>query len=182
VLGLLETHVLPGLAAVRRLVDAVAVGDAALAVVLARADRDHQRVLGVDRDAADREGALALEDGGPGGAGVGGLPHAAGSHGHVPGMGRRGIHGEVPNASAHHGRADVAQSEPGERRGAHGVLLLVVLALLVLAGLALLHLLGSLGGFRLLALRALVGFLGSREDTTRHEQRAQRERYRNPFH
>ena len=51
-----------------RLVDAVAVADAALAVVLAGADPDDVRVLRVDRDAADRVGALAVEDRRPGGA------------------------------------------------------------------------------------------------------------------
>src|SRR5215207_8403945 len=44
VLGALEPHVLPRLAAVVRSVDAVAVGDAALAVELARADPDGRRV------------------------------------------------------------------------------------------------------------------------------------------
>src|SRR6185369_3749446 len=48
VLGALETHIDPGLAAVDRLVDAVPIRDAALAVVLAAAHPDHGRVVGVD--------------------------------------------------------------------------------------------------------------------------------------
>ena len=68
---LFEPHVLPASCRRRsRLVDAVAVADAALAVVLAGADPDDARVLRVDRDAADRVGALAVEDRRPGGAGV----------------------------------------------------------------------------------------------------------------
>ena len=49
-------------AAVDRLVDAVAVADAALAVVLAGADPDRERILRIDRHAADRVRALPVED------------------------------------------------------------------------------------------------------------------------
>src|ERR1700724_1369679 len=87
VLRALEAEVLPVPAAVGRPVDAVAVGDAALAVVLAGADPDDQRVVGVDGDAADRVGALAVEDRLEGGAGVDGLPHAARGGGGVGGGG-----------------------------------------------------------------------------------------------
>ena len=76
----LQPDVLPGLAAVVALVDAVAVADAALAVVLAGADPDDVRVLRVEGDAADGVRTLAVEDRRPGGAGVGRLPHAAGGH------------------------------------------------------------------------------------------------------
>ena len=78
VLGLLEPHALPRLAAVERAVEAVAVGDAALVVVLAGADPDDVGVLRVDGQGADRIGAFAVEDRRPGGAGVGRLPDAAG--------------------------------------------------------------------------------------------------------
>ena len=72
------------------LVDAVAVADAALAVVLAGADPDDVRVLRIERDAADRVRAFAVEDRRPGGAGVGGLPDAARGHRDVPGGRLRG--------------------------------------------------------------------------------------------
>src|SRR5262249_31639420 len=78
VLRLLEAEVLPGLAAVVGAINAVAVADAALAVVLAGADPDDVGVLRVEDDAADRVRALVVEDRRPGGAGVGGLPDAAG--------------------------------------------------------------------------------------------------------
>ena len=84
VLGGLEAHVLPALAAVLALVDAVAVADAALRVVLAGAHPDDVRVRRVDRDAADRVGPLAVEDGRPGRPAVLGLPDAARGHGQEP--------------------------------------------------------------------------------------------------
>src|SRR5207244_9479469 len=52
-LGLLEAHLLPAFAAVVRAVDAVAVADAALAVVLPGADPDNVRVFLVQDDDAD---------------------------------------------------------------------------------------------------------------------------------
>ena len=77
VLGELEAHVAEGASAVFALIDAVAVGDAALVVVLAGADPDDGGVLGVDGDPADGVGAVVVEDGRPGGAVVGGRPDAA---------------------------------------------------------------------------------------------------------
>ena len=83
VLGLLQAHVLPDLAAVVGAVDAVAVADAALAVVLAGADPDDVRVLRDRGRRADRIRAFVVEDRRPGGAGVGGLPDAARGDGDV---------------------------------------------------------------------------------------------------
>ena len=54
-LGVLETHPRPGRAGVSRLVDAVAVADAALVVVLAGAQPDDVRVFRVDDDGAERD-------------------------------------------------------------------------------------------------------------------------------
>ena len=90
VLGVLQADVLPADAAVARAVDAVAVADAALGVVLAGAHPHGERVVGVEGQAADRVGALVVEDRRPGDAGVGRLPHAAGGRGDVPGVGRAG--------------------------------------------------------------------------------------------
>src|SRR5207253_7121363 len=67
VLGFGEADVLPRLAAVVGAVDAVAIADATLAVVLAAADPDGLGVFGVEGDGADGVGALAVEEGVPGG-------------------------------------------------------------------------------------------------------------------
>src|SRR5438876_2178445 len=59
--GLLEAHVLPGLAAVGTLVDAVAVRNRVARVILARTDPDDVFVRGGDADVADGDGRLAVE-------------------------------------------------------------------------------------------------------------------------
>jgi hypothetical protein len=105
------------LAAVDRLVDAVAVSDAALAVVLARAHPYRERALGIDRDASGRERLLAVENGVPRGAGVGRLPHAAARDRDVPGVLVVRRDGDVDDAARVDGRADRAEREPLERRG-----------------------------------------------------------------
>ena len=53
VLGALQTHILPALAAIDRLVNAVAETDAPLALVLAGADPDYVGIVGIDTHAAD---------------------------------------------------------------------------------------------------------------------------------
>src|ERR1019366_4511291 len=63
VLGLLQSHVLPRFAPVVGTVHAVAIGHAALAVVLSRADPHHVGILRVDRHRADRVRAFAVEYG-----------------------------------------------------------------------------------------------------------------------
>src|SRR5205807_6734310 len=83
VLRVPQAHVLPGLAAVGRFVDAVAPGDAVAGVGLAGADPDHVGVRFGDGHVAERNRRLALEDGRPGGAIVDGLPQAARRGGHV---------------------------------------------------------------------------------------------------
>ena len=72
-----EADVLPGLARVGGLVDAVAEVRAALAGVLARADPDDVRILRIDDDAAEREGSLIVEDRRERDAAVGGFPQPA---------------------------------------------------------------------------------------------------------
>ncbi len=76
VLGVVEAAVLPAPAAVGAAVQAVAEADVAAADVLAGAHPDHVGVARVEGDAADRVGALVVEDRGPGRAAVGGLPDA----------------------------------------------------------------------------------------------------------
>src|SRR5207237_68863 len=81
VLGVLEAHVRPGLAAVGAPVDAVAEPDTPLGLVLAGAKPDDVRVLRVEGDAPDRVRPVVIEDGAPGGAAVGRLPQPAGGAG-----------------------------------------------------------------------------------------------------
>ncbi len=149
VLGALEPHVLPALAAVLALVDAVAVADAALRVVLAAAHPDDARVPGVDRDAADRGGALAVEDRRPAGAGILGAPDAARGDRDEPAPLVGGIDGEVGDAAAGDGRPDAAQGQPGPGVGGPGNLGLVLVFLFgVLLVRVLLVLVGLGVGFR----------------------------------
>jgi hypothetical protein len=161
VLGGLEPHVLPALAPVLALVDAVAVADAALRVVLAGAHPHHVRVVRVDRHAADRVGALAVEDGRPGGAGVLRLPHAAGGGRQEPPPVVRGVDGDVDDPAGRHGGADAAQLEaaPGVGRPAALRLLLLALLLLLPGGRALLRGLCLLRRLRLRLGRLLAGLV-----------------------
>src|SRR6185436_12593186 len=108
VLGILEPDAVPAGAAVGGLVDAVAVADAALAVVLAGAHPDDERVLGVEHDGADREALLAVEDRLPGGAAVGRVPDASGGGGDVAHGVVRRVDGEVDDAARGERRADLA--------------------------------------------------------------------------
>src|SRR5581483_1768897 len=78
-LGRLQAEDFPALAAVVGAIDAVAVADAPLAVVLAGADPDDVRILRIEDDRADGVRAFVVEDRRPGDAGVVGLPDAAGS-------------------------------------------------------------------------------------------------------
>ena len=87
VVGVLEAEVAPGLAAVERFVDAVAEANAVAGVGLAGAEPDDVGVMRVDGDIADGDSGLVIEDGGPGGAGVGGFEEAAGRGGDVDELG-----------------------------------------------------------------------------------------------
>ena len=155
----LEPHVLPALAPVLALVHAVAVADAPLRVVLAGAHPHDVGVLRVERDAADGIGALAVEHGRPGAAGVLGLPDAARGHGHEPALVVGGVHGDVGDPAGRHRGADAAQLEAAPGVGRPAALRLLVLVGL-LRGLGLLRrprILRGLGLLRRLALVLLGG-------------------------
>ncbi len=89
VLRILQADVLPRLPAVVGPVDAVAVRHRALAVVLAAPDPDDERVLRIDREAADRVGALLVEDRLEARAVVRRLPDAPGRRRDVEGVAPR---------------------------------------------------------------------------------------------
>jgi hypothetical protein len=116
---LLEAHAGPGLAAVLRLVDAVAPAHRVARVLLAGPDPDHVRIARGHRDRADREAAFVLEQRLPARAAVVGPPHPAAGRRDED---RRGIAGrevEVRDPPAHVGRADRAPRHGGggARRG-----------------------------------------------------------------
>ena len=117
VLGILEPQVLPRHAAVVRPVDAVAVRDAALRVVLAGADPDRQRVLRVERHAADRVRPLVVEDRGPRRAGVDRLPDIPRRGRHVADRVVLRVDGDVGDAPRDHRRPYAAEGEPLELVG-----------------------------------------------------------------
>jgi hypothetical protein len=108
VLGELESYVAECTPAVFALIDAVAVGDAALVVVLARAYPDDGRVLGVDGDPTDGVGTVVVEDRGPGGAVVGGGEDIAGGQGNQVVVGIVREYGDLGDAPGDEGRADLA--------------------------------------------------------------------------
>ncbi len=91
VLGLAQAHVVPGTSAIFAFVHAVAIGDAALIVILAGADPNGRRILGVDSHGADGIRSLRVEYRCPGGAVVDGSPDAAGSDGNKVTIGTIGI-------------------------------------------------------------------------------------------
>ena len=75
--GLLQANVRPALAGIRRPVHAKADGDVASNERLAGADPDDVRIRGRDSNRADGRHGLIVEDRGPVGAGVDGLPESA---------------------------------------------------------------------------------------------------------
>ena len=109
-----EPDVLPRLPAVAAAVDAVPPADVAPAHVLSRAHPDHVRVVGVDRDVADRVHGLVLEDRVPRHARVRRLPHAAGADRDVPRAAPVRMHGDVRDPATHQRGADLAQRETGD--------------------------------------------------------------------
>jgi hypothetical protein len=122
VLGFTEPHVLPRLAAVHALVDAVAERHRALGVVLPGANPDRIGVRRIDGHAADGVRALRVEDRLPRRSGVVGLPQTARRGGHevpVP-LARRD--GEVDHTPRVDGRTDVPQSQSGQGVGRQPVL------------------------------------------------------------
>ncbi len=112
-----EPHVLPGATGVPAQVHPVSPGHVAAADVLSRPHPHHVGVVGVQGDVADGVGSLLVEDGGPGGSGVGGSPEAPGSHCHEPCRLIGGAHLDVGNAPSHDGGPHLPQ---GHARGGPG--------------------------------------------------------------
>ena len=119
VFGGLQAHVLPGLAAVERAVDAVAVAHAALAVILPGADPHHLGIGGIKRNAANRIGALTVEDRFPGGAGIDGFPYPAGSDGGVIAVRLLRIYCKITDPPGGDCRADPAERQPAKGSVGH---------------------------------------------------------------
>src|SRR5262249_27297111 len=109
-LAVVLPDVIPGLAGVAGLVDAVARLDIAADVGLAAADVDHVRVGRRDGDGSDGRDWLLIEDGLPGESAVARLPDAAGRGGGVIGKRVAGDAASTGDASAG-GGADVAELE-----------------------------------------------------------------------
>jgi len=124
---LLQADVLPVLAAVSGAVDSVAVGDAALAVVLARADPDDVGIGRIDGDAADGIAALVVEDRLPRDARVVGLPDIPRADRDVPVVGIARVDGDVADASRHQCRADAAEFQAGKGPRLPGSLVILVI-------------------------------------------------------
>ena len=121
VLGALQPDVAPAPAAVVGPVDAVSPRHRALAVVLPGPDPDGVGVAGVQRHAADRVGALAVEHRRPRRAVVLGLPDTARRHRDEVAVGARGIDCEVSDATGGERGADAAEREACEVLGGHDV-------------------------------------------------------------
>ena len=119
-LGLLEPDERPRHACIGALVHAAACGEAAAGDEIAGADVDRVAVRRRHFQGADHFGVLhVVHDRPPGGAGVGGLPHAAGGQADVE-RARLADHagdgGDAPGAE----RTDIAPDERGEQLGSDG--------------------------------------------------------------
>ena len=130
VLGLLQAHVLPSLACIDGLVNAVAPRGALAVIGLAASDPNNRRIGRRDGDVANGGDPFFVEDRFPGGAVVGGFPNAAGGCAHVDDVRIALDHGEIIDAAAHDRRPNLAKFqvlEPvggalgfGRRQGEHG--------------------------------------------------------------
>ena len=118
--GVAEAEVGEGLAAVSRLVDAVAPRHALTIARFAGADPDEIRVRLRDRDVANRERALILHQGFERGAVVDGFPQAAVRRPDVVVGGIGFVDREVGDTAGHRRRSDRAEAERVERRGRGG--------------------------------------------------------------
>ena len=124
VMRVCEAQIAPRLAAIERLVHAVAEADAVARVGLARAHPDDVRIMRIDRDVADGDGGLVIENRSPGGAAVGGLEQAARGGGDVDQRRIAGNAFESRDAAAHGSRTDVSPLQAFEQfrievRGRH---------------------------------------------------------------
>ena len=106
--GLVKAHVLPGLAAVGRLVHAVAVGHGVARVVLAGADPDDVAIRRRHADVADGHGRFMIELMLEGDAVIHGLDQSAGGRGDPVSCRIRLEHGDGRDAAGHVGGADRA--------------------------------------------------------------------------
>src|SRR6185295_765609 len=113
-----QPHLRPGLAAVDRLVDAVAPRRALPVVRLAGADPDEIGIALRDGDGADRDEALVLELRLERRARRGRLPHAAVRGADVVDRRVRFVDGEVGDAARHRRRPDRAEVQRVERTAA----------------------------------------------------------------
>src|SRR6185369_15001819 len=77
VFGFFQSKILPALATIFGAVDAIAVGNASLAVALAGSNPDYGRIVGIKRHPTDGIGTFAIKDRSPCSAVVGGLPYPA---------------------------------------------------------------------------------------------------------
>jgi len=101
-----EAEVRPRTAAVCRLVQPVAEGNAVARKALAGADIDHVRVVRLHGNRPDREGVAVVEDRLERGAAVGGAEQAGRRRGDKQKVRLARYPGDVGDAAAEHGRAD----------------------------------------------------------------------------
>ncbi len=113
-----QTGMGPGLAAIGRFVDSVADRDAVARPRFARADPDVLRILGIERDGADRLHRLLVEDRLVARPAILGFPNAAAGRSDVKGEfpGRFPEGGKGGDAAAHGRGADVARAKAGDGR------------------------------------------------------------------
>ena len=106
--ALFEPHVLEALAPVQALIDAVTIAHVTPADIFAGAHPEGVTVAGIDANATEGVGTVFFEDRLPRGTGIDRLPEVAGTGGHVPGVGRLAIDGNIRNTPGHQGRPDAA--------------------------------------------------------------------------
>src|SRR5439155_6227724 len=107
VLGVIQSDVGPALAAIDRLVDAVADRHAVADPAFAGAGPDDLRVRGIDRDGADGLDTLLIEDRPECRSAVDRFPHASARRSHDHGQPAVVVDGgDGGDAAAHRGRAD----------------------------------------------------------------------------
>ena len=117
-LGVLQPHARPTLAAVDRLVDAVADGNGIARPGLASSDPDDLRILRIDLHGSDRLDRLLVEDRLERCPAVLALPHPTARRGDV--QERLAVHlaaRDRRDPAAHRRRADVSRVEPGDHAG-----------------------------------------------------------------
>ena len=119
VASVFQSHVVPGLAAVVRTIDAIAEGDVAANAGFAGPDVDYIGIGVGDRDAADGRGGLLVEEWIPGNTAVRGFPDAAGYGSKIVGvrLAQDSSHGKGPATAEW---ADEAPFHPSVGLGVDG--------------------------------------------------------------